>query len=110
MGAHLPYRSGAFETVVATFPTEYIFSSQTSAEIFRVLAPGGRLVIVLTAWITGKSLRERASALVFSLTGQSEPFKEIWQTPYTLFHMEVRTTWIDLRHSRVCILTADKSV
>ena len=45
----LPFSDGSFDTVVSTFPTEYIFDPQTAHEIARVLRPGGRLVVVLGA-------------------------------------------------------------
>ncbi len=41
----LPFRSNLFQTVLSTFPAGYILEASTLAEIARVLAPGGRLVI-----------------------------------------------------------------
>lgn len=41
----LPFASGAFDSVVSTFPAGYIAELQTLREVERVLAPGGRLVI-----------------------------------------------------------------
>lgn len=45
----LPFPDESFETVVSTFPSEYILDVETLKEIQRVLYPGGRLVIVDTA-------------------------------------------------------------
>lgn len=49
-GRKLPLRDGAFDTVMATFPAGYILDGETLAEVRRVLAPGGRLVI-LGLWV-----------------------------------------------------------
>lgn len=43
---HLPYPDARFDTVVSTFPTEYIADPRAVAEIARVLRPGGRLIVV----------------------------------------------------------------
>ena len=53
----LPFQGNSFDCVAATFPSEYIFEAQTLAEIRRVLRPHGRLVIVPSAWITGRGWR-----------------------------------------------------
>ncbi len=42
----LPFSDGSFDTVVSTFPSEYIYDPDTIAEVARVLRPGGRLVVV----------------------------------------------------------------
>jgi ubiquinone/menaquinone biosynthesis C-methylase UbiE len=43
---HLPFSNGSFDTVVSTFPSEYIYDPDTIAEVERVLRPGGRLIVV----------------------------------------------------------------
>lgn len=43
---HLPFSAASFDTVVSTFPSEYIYDPDTIAEVERVLRPGGRLIVV----------------------------------------------------------------
>jgi ubiquinone/menaquinone biosynthesis C-methylase UbiE len=43
---HLPFSNESFDTVVSTFPSEYIYDPDTVAEVERVLRPGGCLIIV----------------------------------------------------------------
>lgn len=43
---HLPFSDEAFDTVVSTFPSEYIYDPDTISEVERVLRPGGRLVVI----------------------------------------------------------------
>src|SRR5579875_1740648 len=42
----LPIPSATIDTVVSTFPSEYIYDPDTIAEIARVLRPGGRLIVI----------------------------------------------------------------
>lgn len=42
----LPFSDGSFDTVVSTFPSEYIYDPDTIAEVARVLRPSGRLVVI----------------------------------------------------------------
>ena len=69
----LPYAESAFNSVVATFPTLYIVDPDTLSDIHRVLVPGGRLVVLLGAWITGKRPADRFAAWLFRATGQLPP-------------------------------------
>ena len=43
---HLPFSNDSFDTVVSTFPSEYIYDPDTIAEVARVLRPGGRFIVV----------------------------------------------------------------
>jgi ubiquinone/menaquinone biosynthesis C-methylase UbiE len=43
---HLPFSNESFDTVVSTFPSEYIYDPDTIAEVVRVLRPGGRFIVV----------------------------------------------------------------
>ena len=62
----LPFPSGYFDTVLSTFPSEYIFDPQTLSEVWRVLHNGGRLVVLPVAWP-----RNRLLGWLFRVTGQS---------------------------------------
>ncbi|HLG77051.1 MAG TPA: class I SAM-dependent methyltransferase [Ktedonobacteraceae bacterium] len=42
----LPFSSDSFDTVVSTFPSEYIYDPDTIAEVERVLRPGGRVIVI----------------------------------------------------------------
>jgi ubiquinone/menaquinone biosynthesis C-methylase UbiE len=43
---HLPFDAETFDTVVSTFPSEYIYDSATISEVDRVLRPGGRMIVI----------------------------------------------------------------
>jgi ubiquinone/menaquinone biosynthesis C-methylase UbiE len=45
----LPFGDATFDSVVSTFPTEYIADPIALHEIARVLRPGGRLIVVVGA-------------------------------------------------------------
>jgi SAM-dependent methyltransferase len=42
----LPFSKNSFDTVVSTFPSEYIYDPDTISEVERVLRPGGRLIVI----------------------------------------------------------------
>ena len=42
----LPFNANSFDTVVSTFPSEYIYDPDTIAGVERVLRPGGRLIVI----------------------------------------------------------------
>ncbi len=43
---HLPFANESFDTVVSTFPSDYIYDPATIAEVERVLRPGGRVLVI----------------------------------------------------------------
>jgi len=67
----LPFPSETFESVVSTFPAEYIFDPRTLSEVLRVLHNGGRFIILPVAWIVGRGFLDRAAAWLFRVTGET---------------------------------------
>ncbi len=63
----LPFRDASFDTVVSTFPSDYIYDSSTLAEVARVLRPGGRLIVVEGAKLLSRGLLQPFLLLVHML-------------------------------------------
>ena len=66
LAQRLPYANNSFDTIVATFPTEYIFDARTISEIERCLSSGGKLVIMPVAYPRSKILR-----WLYKITGET---------------------------------------
>ncbi len=66
----LPFPTGFFDSLVATFPTPFIRAPRTLAELARVLRPGGFLVIVDGAWLVRPQLAARFIDRLYQATGQ----------------------------------------
>jgi ubiquinone/menaquinone biosynthesis C-methylase UbiE len=66
----LPFPSGHFACVIATFPTPYIFDPSTLAEVWRVLQPDGRLIMVMEGHLTGPQPFRAILDGLYTLTAQ----------------------------------------
>lgn len=78
----LPFPNLSFDQAVATFPSEYIFNPQTISEIYRVLFPGGKLIILPSAWISGRNFIHRTAAWLFQVTDQAIPWNNDHLKPF----------------------------
>ncbi|MBN2116217.1 MAG: methyltransferase domain-containing protein [Anaerolineales bacterium] len=110
---HLPFPNKTFDTVVATFPAEYIFDPTTLAEAQRVLVQGGRFVILPGALITGRGALDRLLAWVFRITGETPPnlsemIRERTREPFAQAGFQVETHEVTVRSSLVFIVLAIK--
>jgi ubiquinone/menaquinone biosynthesis C-methylase UbiE len=106
---HLPFPSASFDTVVSTFPTNYIFDARTLAEVNRVLVDGGRLVVLPVAWP-----KNRLLAWLFRLTGENpagalETAKLKLQQPFVEAGFEVEASTLDVRTGLLLVVLSTKS-
>ncbi|MFN8474354.1 MAG: methyltransferase domain-containing protein [Anaerolineae bacterium] len=104
----LPFTTGAFATVVSVFPAPYIVEAATVDEVCRVLAPGGRLVVVDHAVLLGRDPYSRIVNLAYALTSSS---LEASTLPVQLEArgFSVRRVAHEMRRARVNALVAEKS-
>lgn len=105
----LPFPSGCFAAVLATFPSEYISDPQTLREINRVLQDGGMLFVVLSATIAGHRLPDAFAKWLFEITGQSSSPLSLDQAAWRELGFEARLEEIDLGRAVVARLVARKT-
>ncbi len=116
----LPFKADCFDSVVATFPTEYIFDPRTLAQVWRVLQspdavtgrPGGKLIVVPVAWIGGKKMADRAAAWLFQITHQSheltESARDRLKARFTEAGFQVQIESVEKGTSTVLVIVARK--
>ena len=114
LGQALPFATETFDTIVATFPAEYIFAQQTLLEVRRTLTNGCRLIVLPVAWVTGEGVLDKVAAWLFRVTGQAP--SEIGQAdyarltqPFLLAGFQVETELVAVKSSRVLIIIARKA-
>jgi ubiquinone/menaquinone biosynthesis C-methylase UbiE len=109
----LPFPTEKFNTVIATFPSEYIFEQGTLLEVRRMLTNGGRLIVLPVAWITGQGILDRFLAWLFRFTGQapSDPFEEVssrLKEPFLKAGFQVNIQRVEVKSSLLLIVLAEK--
>ena len=113
LGQELPFAAEVFDTIVTTFPAEYIFAQQTLVEIRRTLTNGGRLIVLPVAWVTGESVLDKFAAWLFRITGQA-PSEHGHATytrlthPFVAAGFQVETELVAVKSSCVLIIIARK--
>jgi ubiquinone/menaquinone biosynthesis C-methylase UbiE len=104
----LPFRDGCFDSTVATFPAEFIMARDTLREVARVLAPGGRWVIVGGTLLSGRDPLSRFIWWLYRITGQGDLPIDRGKRELARAGFSADVTWEEAWHSRVLVVTADK--
>lgn len=109
----LPFTAGAFDGALATFPAAFMLQPETAAQIWRLLRPGGRLVIVPQAQFTGRGPCVRLLEWLYAITGQrmgvaeealaAGPWRSLAQAGFRL-----RQETVSLPRSRALVVIAEK--
>jgi ubiquinone/menaquinone biosynthesis C-methylase UbiE len=113
----LPYAEESFDSILSTFPTDFIVYEATIISINSILKPGGRLVIVPEARLKRGGPIRRFLEWLYAITGQRiEPADESWLAQVWLkaekrllsagYVIDIRQ--VDLDHSEVTVIIATK--
>jgi len=108
LAQQLPFANGSFDTIVATFPTEYFVEPQTLSEVKRCLSDGGRFIVLPVAMPKNRFL-----SWLFKVTGQapSETLQVIQKKlkePFVKSEFDVETHVLDLKSGTLVIIIARK--
>lgn len=108
----LPYRTDTFDCLVATFPSEYIRDPQTLSEALRVLRKGGLMVVLLSVWISNKTILHKAAQTLFRITSQGAPIKNAFidhaRQPFIDSGFEVETQVVEKSGASLLYVMARK--
>lgn len=113
LAQRLPFPDSTFDTVVATFPADYIFDPVTLTEAHRVLRGGGRFVLLPGAILMGRGAWDRFMAWTFRITGQTPPnlseiVHERSREPFAKAGFRMETHELEIRASIVFVMAAVK--
>jgi ubiquinone/menaquinone biosynthesis C-methylase UbiE len=108
LAQQLPFADKSFDTLLSTFPSEYIFDPRTLAEARRCLLPGGRLVILPVALPKNRFLD-----WLYKFTGESpseseEAIEKKLKEPFVKADFETEILTRDLQSSRLFIVVAKR--
>jgi hypothetical protein len=104
----LPFACESFSSIVSTFPTDFILDSRSLAELRRVLMPGGRLVVVGEARLTGRSLPVRLLEWLYAVTGQRGPWPPDPDALFPVAGFDLKLEVDALPRSEVVVVVASK--
>jgi ubiquinone/menaquinone biosynthesis C-methylase UbiE len=109
LAQHLPFPSRSFDTILSTFPADYINDSQTLAEVKRCLLNGGRFIVLPVAWPKNPFLD-----WLFRVTGESpseaiELVKSKFREPLVQAGFETEVRMLDVKSSLLLIVVAKKT-
>jgi SAM-dependent methyltransferase len=114
-GQALPFAAASFDGVVAAFPAPYILEAETVSGLWRVLRPGGRLVIVPEAELTGGGPLAWGIEWLNALTGQrgdealsDEERAAIWSHRLGVAGFGVAVHRVQGRESLVTVIVAER--
>jgi ubiquinone/menaquinone biosynthesis C-methylase UbiE len=104
----LPFRSGSFDEVVSTFPTDAIFAPQTLREVARVTSERARLVVVAGAQRKGLRPDPHFLAWLAGMIGQGTVDPGGSASAFRRAGMQPRIECRSIGRSTVMLVIAEK--
>jgi len=105
----LPFRSGVFDSVVSTFPSDYIADVATLREVQRVTNDRGRLIVVFGAQLIGREPSKLLIEWLYRLTGQREAKFDDEESIFDRVGMPARIETETIGASTVTLIVAEKN-
>jgi len=104
----LPFRDEYFDTVVATFPTEFVIDHRTLREVTRTLRADGRLVVALGARFEGEGLIASFLTWLYRVTGQAAPCPSAFEPSLREVGLSPRAVCERVGQTTILLVVAEK--
>jgi ubiquinone/menaquinone biosynthesis C-methylase UbiE len=103
----LPFATCAFDAVVLTFPTPFVYDPVWICHLERVLKPGGRLIVVETGFLTRRDVPAQFVEWLSRITGERRPFPDLTGL-LSQVGLQAWRESVSLESSTVRLVIADK--
>jgi len=105
---NIPFAAESFDSIVSTFPTEYIFDPRTLSEAHRVLRNGGRLIVLPAAFPSSGFLK-----WMYKVTGETpaamdDILKEKIGKPFGQANFKTEVRIVEVKSGNLLIVIARK--
>ena len=109
LAQHLPFPNESFDSIISTFPSDYITDPRTLTEVRRCLSNGGRFIVLPVAWPRNPFL-----GWLFRVTGESpseaiEMVKSKFKEPFIKAGFETEVKTLDMQSGILLIVLATNS-
>lgn len=103
----LPFSESSFSKIIATFPSDYIFSADFLKESQRLLKVGGELIVLLSVNFVKNDLISRFYRILYKITGQSKSKLETERIINDVFgpNLVVKIFWDPYKNVELCFVT-----
>ncbi|PKO07508.1 MAG: hypothetical protein CVU41_02110 [Chloroflexi bacterium HGW-Chloroflexi-3] len=103
----LPFKDSSFSKIIATFPSDYIFSEDFLNESQRLLKFGGELIVLLSVNFVKNDLISILYRNLYKITGQSLSKLDSERVIRDLFgsYMELKLDWEPYKNVELCFVT-----
>jgi len=104
---NLPYADESFDSLLLTFPPNFLASPRAVAEMGRVLAAGGRLIVVDNGQLRKPTVLSGLANLAFRFTGTASAHLDLAE-PLRSSGFDVTMVWAGDARSAAQVLIADR--
>ena len=103
----LPFKDNCFSKIIATFPSDYIFSNDFLKESQRLLMIGGELIILISVNFEKNDIISRFYGMLYKITGQSFSKSDSERVIQEFFGtlMQVNIDWEPYKNVELCFVT-----
>ncbi|MCC6148520.1 MAG: class I SAM-dependent methyltransferase [Anaerolineaceae bacterium] len=107
----LPFADNSFDSIVSTFPTEYIFKLETAQEIFRVLKQHGTFTALIGVSVLPHGVYNRLLTHLYQVTQQDIPSNEVitqFLQQFKYAGLNGQTVWTTTANYKLLIVICSK--
>ena len=103
----LPFKDSSFSKIIATFPSDYIFSEDFLNEAQRLLKFGGELIVLLSVSFVKNDLISLLYRNLYKITGQSLSKLDSERVIRDLFgsNLDIKLIWEPYKNVELCFVT-----